>query len=124
MISDTQNRLIEKLKRELGKEIMDALADDTVIEIMLNDDGSLWIEKMGQDMECLGFPKINAKAFIGTVASYLKTTITVENPILECELPIDGSRFEALIPPVVSQPIFTIRKKAIKIFTLEDYLVK
>ncbi|OCR84528.1 hypothetical protein CFT13S00388_09970, partial [Campylobacter fetus subsp. testudinum] len=50
------------------------------------------------------------------------TTVNAENPILECELPIDGSRFEALLPPVVAHPTFTIRKKAVKIFTLNDYI--
>ncbi|MBN2823906.1 MAG: P-type conjugative transfer ATPase TrbB, partial [Campylobacterales bacterium] len=59
--------------------------------------------------------------FIGTIASYIDTTITATNPILECTLPIDGSRFEAIIPPIVKAPIFTIRKKALKIFTLDDY---
>ena len=123
-MSDTQKRLIQKLKREFGNLILSALEDDEVIEIMLNDDGSLWIEKMGCDMECLGYPHINPKAFIGTIASYLGTTITVDNPIIECELPLDGSRFEAIIPPVVANPIFTIRKKASKVFVLEDYLAK
>jgi len=121
-MSDTQKRLIHKLKREFGNLILSALEDDEVIEIMLNDDGSLWIEKMGCDMECIGFPNINPKAFIGTIASYLGTTITVDNPIIECELPIDGSRFEGIIPPIVANPIFTIRKKASKVFALEDYL--
>ncbi len=121
-MSDAQKRLIEKLKREFGHQIMTALSDLEVIEIMLNDDGTLWIERMGKEMECVGVPNINPKAFIGTIASFLGTTITPENPILECELPIDGSRFEGLIPPVVAKPVFTIRKKASKIFTLEDYL--
>lgn len=121
-MADTKKRLIEKLKRELGHRIMESLNDLEVIEIMLNDDGALWVEKMGQEMECIGVPNINAKAFIGTVASFIGTTITPHNPILECELPIDGSRFEALIPPIVTKPAFTIRKRALKIFTLEDYL--
>lgn len=59
---------------------------------------------------------------MGTVASTLRTQITALNPILECELPLDGSRFEALIPPVVAGPTFTIRKKASKIFTLDNYV--
>jgi type IV secretion system protein TrbB len=37
-------------------------------------------------------------------------------------LPIDGSRFEALIPPIVPGPTFTIRRKAVRVFTLEDYV--
>lgn len=121
--TESKLRIIEKIKRELGKEINDALNDDTVIEIMLNSDGSLWIERFGEEMTCIGTLSFSAaKSLIGTIASYLDTSITVEHPILECELPIDGSRFEALIPPVVAHPTFTIRKKAKKIFTLEDYV--
>jgi type IV secretion system protein VirB11 len=62
-----------------------------------------------------------AEAFIATVASIFRTTVTRENPILECELPLDGSRFEGLIPPVVSAPVFSIRRRASAVFTLADY---
>jgi type IV secretion system protein VirB11 len=48
--------------------------------------------------------------------------VTRESPILECELPLDNSRFEAMIPPIVAAPVFTIRRKALKIFTLSDYV--
>jgi type IV secretion system protein VirB11 len=61
------------------------------------------------------------ESLIATVASTLRSTITRENPILECELPLDGSRFEALIPPVVSAPVFAIRRKASAVFTLAEY---
>ena len=44
------------------------------------------------------------------------------SPILEGELPLDGSRFEGFFPPVVPNPSFSIRKKASKIFTLQEYV--
>jgi len=116
-------RITEKLSRELGPEILALLRDDTVIEIMLNPDGSLWVEHLGEPMRKFGrMAASQAESLMATVASSLKTHITAQNPILECELPIDGSRFEALIPPVVSGPTFTIRKKALKVFTLADYV--
>jgi len=120
--TEGQERLITKLKREFGTVIIEALNDDSVIEIMLNDDGTLWIEKLGENMVCVGTPNINAKSIIGTIASYLDTSVTRNDPILECNLPIDGSRFEGIIPPCVSKSVFTIRKKATQIFDLEDYL--
>ena len=64
---------------------------------------------------------IRAEAALATIAAAHKTTITRQNPILECELPLDGSRFEGLIPPVVSAPVFAIRRKASAIFSLADY---
>lgn len=118
-------RIIEKLKREIGPEVMAYLDDPTVIEIMLNPDGALWVEKLGEPMLQFGHMKQSqAESLMATVASTLRTHITAQNPILECELPIDGSRFEALIPPVVAGPTFTIRKKAIHVFTLADYVDK
>jgi type IV secretion system protein VirB11 len=54
----------------------------------------------------------------------LQTTITRDNPILEGEFPLDGSRLEGLVPPLVRAPIFSIRKKALHVFTLEDYRAK
>ena len=42
-------RLLEGLRHACGPLIMGALEDPEVIEIMLNPDGSLWIERYGQD---------------------------------------------------------------------------
>jgi len=123
--TDAQIRLIEKLKREMGPICLSALQNQNVIEIMLNSDGTLWVEEMGKSIQQVGvLEETKAKALLGTIASYLNTTITAKNPIIECELPIDGSRFEGLLPPIVSKPTFSIRKKASKIFTLEDYCLQ
>lgn len=118
----SQQRLIKKIKIELGSLCLQALENPNVIEIMLNSDGTLWIEELGKPIVQIGtMPESKVKALLGTIASYLNTTITASNPILECELPIDGSRFEGLLPPIVNKPTFTIRKKASQIFTLEEY---
>lgn len=124
-MNEKQDRRLKKLQRELGNEICQALADPQVIEVMLNSDGKIWIEKIGQPMTCIGsMTACNAESLLGTIADSLKTTITRDNPILEGELELDGSRFEGLIPPVVSSPSFTIRKKASVIFTLNNYVEK
>jgi type IV secretion system protein VirB11 len=52
----------------------------------------------------------------------LGAVVTKDSPVVEGELPLDGSRFEGLFPPVVANPTFTIRKKAINIFTLDNYV--
>lgn len=121
--TEKHRRISEKLQRELGPVIVGLLSEPTVIEIMLNPDGTLWVERLGQGMDQFGtMASANAEALISTVASTLRAEITRDNPILECELPLDGSRFEALIPPVVAAPVFTIRRKALKVFTLADYV--
>ena len=61
---------------------------------------------------------------IQSVATHINKIVDQENPIISAELPESESRFEGLIPPVVKNPIFTIRKKGIKIFTLDDYVEK
>lgn len=113
----------EKLRRELGPVVGGLLDDPDVIEIILNQDGNLWAERLGRDMERVGTMLAwQAKAMMGTVASLMETVINGTNPILECELPLDGSRFEGMLPPVVPAPVFSIRKRAVKIFSLKDYV--
>lgn len=124
MSAEHKKRIKAKIERELGIQVMNALNDDDVIEIMLNSDGTLWTEKIGSPMEEIGkLSAAPAKSVIETIASFYDDVVNSSHPILECELPTDGSRFEAIIPPVVEHPTFTIRKKAKKIFTLDDYVV-
>jgi type IV secretion system protein VirB11 len=113
----------DALRRALGADILAALADDQVVEIMLNPAGDLWTDSHTHGMHCIGMiDRVRAMSIVATVAAMLGTTVTADNPILECELPLDGSRFEALIPPVVPAPAFALRKKAKLIFSLTDYI--
>ena len=117
------DRLQASLTHNLGPTIMAALHDPDVIEIMVNPDQTLWIEKLGQDMALCGtLPPAQSRLIISLVASALETTVTVDRPIVEGELPLDGSRFEGLMPPIVAGPSFTIRKRASRVFTLSDYV--
>src|SRR5690349_1391191 len=117
-------RLTRKLREELGEEICDALDDPTVVEIVVNDDGSLFIERLGERMIKVreGFDAKRAEAIIGTIASFLATTCTRDSPILSGEMPTLGARFQGLLPPIVARPSFAIRKKASAVFPLEVYV--
>ncbi len=117
------DRVIKNLEYNLGPQIMAALKDDEIVEVMLNPDKTLWFERMGKGMEQVGHmgPE-QSWIVINVMASALNTTVTAEKPVVEGELPIDGSRFEGLLPPIVAAPSFTIRKKASKVFTLQDYV--
>lgn len=118
---ESARRISESLRRHLGS-FCTHLSDPRVIELMLNPDGMVWVERLGEPMAAVGFMAASAaESFMGTIASTLRTTITRENPVLECELPLDGSRFEALIPPVVTSPVFAIRRRASAVFSLQDY---
>ena len=41
---------------------------------------------------------------------------------MSAELPETGERFEGLLPPVVTAPTFAIRKPAVAVFTLAEYV--
>lgn len=125
MISHSDKILNESLEHAMGPVVMEALRDDSVQEIMLNPCGSLWIERFGEPMVQVGsLTADQGRRVVSLVASALGTTITRENPIVEGELPLDGSRFEGTDCPIAPGPSFTIRKKTTTVFTLEDYVEK
>lgn len=121
--SATQARGHEKLRRECGEVFLKALEDKNTIEILLNADGKLWQEKLGDRLAVIGnMTPSQGEAIIRTVAASLGTTVTLQSPVVEGEFPLDGSRFAGQLPPVVSAPTFAIRKKASAIFTLDQYV--
>jgi type IV secretion system protein VirB11 len=125
MSSSAQLRSLEKLRRDLGDTILSALADAQTIEIVLNSDGKLWQERLGEPMRQVGEMSAGrAEAAMRTIASCLNTTITEESPLLEGELPLDGSRFAGQMPPIVSAPTFAIRKRASSVFPLSAYVAQ
>ncbi|MDE2365781.1 MAG: P-type conjugative transfer ATPase TrbB [Betaproteobacteria bacterium] len=112
-----------KLARDLGDEFLLVLNDPKTVEIMLNADGRLWQERLGEPMRCFGTMRAaTAQSIIRNVAGMHGRELTSRSPTLECEFPLDGSRFAGQIPPVVSEAIFAIRKKAVAVFTLDDYV--
>lgn len=116
-------RLVRKLQDALGDRLCIALDDPTVVEIMLNPDGRLFIERLGHGMAPAGeMAAAAAETVIGSVAHALQSEADHERPIVSGELPIGGHRFEGLLPPVVPAPSFTIRRKASRLIPLDDYI--
>ena len=115
-------RLEAKLKRELGEAVLHALHSDETEDIVLNPDSSLWVKRMGADFQMVGTmsPAQSASA-MNTIAAWKGTVLNHDRPILETELPLDGSRFEGIVSPIVSNPAFAIRLRPGQIFTLEQY---
>ena len=116
-------RNLSKLRREMGDKIRQAMDDPTVVEVMLNPDGTVWTDRLGKGMEYLcDMSDVQALQMLGTIAHMLGTVINVKNPRVEGELPGDGSRVEGVIPPLVLRPSFNIRKKASSVFPLSQYV--
>ena len=123
VIQDEQHQRLEvKLRRELGDTVLRLLDDNLTEDIILNPDGSLWVKRMGHGFARIGeMPAAQAASALGTIAAWRGTVLNHEHPILETELPIDGSRFEGIVSPVVRRPVFAIRVRPRKIFSLDEY---
>lgn len=120
----SSERLITMLTTAVGPEMGALLRDDQVVEVMLNPDGKLWVDRLGTGREWTGFTICcqDAERIIKLVASGTGAEVNEATPMLSAEFPGSGSRFQGLLPPVVTAPVFTIRKKALMIFSLADYV--
>ena len=119
---EQHTRLEAKLKRELGDTVLDLLADQASEDVVLNPDSTLWVKRMGNGFQQVGFmPPAQAASALNTIAAWKGTVMNHERPILETELPLDGSRFEGIVSPIVQRPVFAIRLRPKKVFSLADY---
>ena len=112
------------LRSGFGPKIAEWLADPVIIEVVLNPDGCLWIDRLGEGMADTGETLSGevAERIVRLVAHHVGATVHPLSPRLSAELPESGERFEGLIPPVVTAPCFAIRKPAVAVFTLADYV--
>ena len=127
MISPQQiqeRRRDELLRRQLGPQLLAAIADPAITDIIVNEDGRVWFEAHGKGLYAAGFvlPESHRESLIGTVATSLGTTADNDHPIVEGELPIERIRFEGLMSPVVRHPCFVMRKPAQVLYTLNEYV--
>jgi type IV secretion system protein VirB11 len=112
------------LRTALGSAIIGWLDDASVIEIMLNPDGHIWIDRLGEGLSDTGacLSAADGERIIRLVAHHVGAEVHDRAPRVSAELPDSGERFEGLLPPVVQSPTFAIRKPAVAVFTLADYV--
>jgi pilus assembly protein CpaF len=104
------------------KPIEHLLASKTVSEIMVNPDGSIWVEEAGHIQLLPGIRFDDGVLLTGleVIANRFGKKLDADSPIMNLRLP-DGSRMAALIPPVVNpQPMMTIRRFTSRDLTMED----
>ncbi|MET3591815.1 type IV secretion system protein VirB11 [Mesorhizobium shonense] len=120
---EADHRRRAMLRTAMGPAITEALADPLVIEVMVNPDGALRLDRLGEGRVDTGLHMhpSEAERIIRLVASYVRAEAHADNPIVSAELP-SGERFEGLLPPVVLAPCFAIRKPAAKLYTLTNYV--
>lgn len=122
--TETRDRRRTMLRTALGPVIAAALADPAVIEVMVNPDGRLWLDRHGQGRVDTG-TRIGAddiERIIRLVAAHVRIDVHPDNPGVSAELPDTGERFEGVLPPVAVAPCFAIRKQAAEVYDLASYV--
>src|SRR4030081_2632054 len=112
------------LRTALGPAIAGFLEDPSIVEVMLNPDGRLWIDRLSEGLSDTG-ERLNAadgERIVRLLAHHVGAEVHAGSPRVSAELPETGERFEGLLPPVVAAPAFAIRKPAVAVFTLDDYV--
>nr|NUR36460.1 P-type conjugative transfer ATPase TrbB [Sphingomonas sp.] len=116
------------LRTAMGPDIVAALAEPRVIEVMVNPDGVLRVDRLGEgrvDTD-VHIEAAQVERIIRLVASHARGEVHADKPIVSAELPPHGEsageRFEGVLPPVSTGPCFSIRKPAARIYTLLDYV--
>ena len=122
--SESFARGARMLRTALGADIAAFLDDAGIVEVMLNPDGRLWIDRLAGGLEDTGarLSADDGERIVRLVAHHVGAEVHAGNPRLSAELPETGERFEGLLPPVVAAPSFAIRKPAVAVFTLADYV--
>jgi len=122
--SASLDRRIRMLRTAMGPVIAQALEDPDVLEILLNPDGSLWIDRLSSGRAPTGV-KLSAadgERIIRLVAAHVHAEVHAGKPLLTAELPETGERFEGALPPVAPGPAFALRKRAVGVIRLDDYV--
>lgn len=128
MITPIRNEVFVRsarmLRTALGPQISGWLDDAEVVEVMLNPDGQLWLDRLGVGLQETGcrLSAEDGERIVRLVAHHVGAEVHPGAPRVSAELPESGERFEGLLPPVVTAPTFAIRKPAVAVFTLEDYV--
>src|ERR1700730_15778489 len=92
------------LRTALGPAIALWLEDSSVVEVMLNPDGRLWIDRLASGLVDTGerLSPGDGERIVRLVAHHVGAEVHPGSPRVSAELPETGERFEGLLPPVVA----------------------
>ncbi|WP_192254232.1 P-type conjugative transfer ATPase TrbB [Mesorhizobium silamurunense] len=122
--TEARTRSSRMLRTALGAAITRLLDDPAIVEVMLNPDGRIWIDQLAEGLADTGevLSAADGERIVRLVAHHVGAEVHPRSPRVSAELPETGERFEGLLPPVVAAPAFAIRKPAVAVFTLDDYV--
>ncbi|MBU9610640.1 P-type conjugative transfer ATPase TrbB [Burkholderia multivorans] len=117
-------RRVRMLRTAMGPLIAAALEDPDVVEIMLNPDRTLWVDRLSSGRAPLGveLSEEDGERIIRLVAAHVGAEVHRGQPLLTAELPETGERFEGILPPAAPAPAFALRKRAVGVIPLERYV--
>ena len=127
MLEKRQQRSMNKayLLEKCDHRIQHALTDNTIGEIILNSDGKLWlIDHYGNTHHAGCIAAQQAMGFVHALAQFEKQYLNDKTPYLDAILPFNGERINVRIPPITKNVSFNIRKKSLKIYSLQEYVEK
>jgi P-type conjugative transfer ATPase TrbB len=118
------DRKVVALRQAMGPIIAAALADPRVVEVMVNPDGKIWIDRIGEGRSYTGqrLDHDDADRILRLLADHVGEVVTKDRPRISATLPVTGERFQGAVSPIVASPAFAIRKRPEVIFTLDDYV--
>ncbi|WP_400564355.1 P-type conjugative transfer ATPase TrbB [Pseudomonas aeruginosa] len=118
------DRRVRMLRTAMGPLISEALEDPDVVEIMLNPDRTLWVDRLSSGRAPMGhqLSEADGERIIRLVAAHVGAEVHRERPLLTAELPETGERFEGILPPASPGPAFALRKRAAGVIPLNRYV--
>src|SRR5476651_2705411 len=118
------DRKVAALKQAMGPVIASALADRMVVEVMVNPDGKIWVDRIGEGRSFTGQSLASADAdrILRLLADHVGEVVTRDRPRISATLPVTGERFQGAFMPIVASPAFAIRKRPEVVFSLDDYV--
>ncbi|TIT87995.1 MAG: P-type conjugative transfer ATPase TrbB, partial [Mesorhizobium sp.] len=104
--SEGRARSSRMLRTALGAEIARLLDDPVVVEVMLNPDGRIWVDRLTEGLAETGkvLSAADGERIVRLVAHHVGAEVHPRSPRISAELPETGERFEGLLPPVVAAP--------------------
>ncbi|MHC2673651.1 Flp pilus assembly CpaF family ATPase [Bradyrhizobium diazoefficiens] len=94
--SEAFSRGARMLRTALGPAIATFLEDPSIVEVMLNPDGRLWIDRLSGGLEDSGrtMSAADGERIVRLVAHHVGAEVHAEKPRVSAELPETGERFE------------------------------
>ena len=103
------------LRTALGPTIATWLEDPAVVEVMLNPDGHLWVDRLTEGLADTGerLSAADGERIVRLVAHHVGAEVHPASPRVSAELPDTGFRFTAAPPAVRGMGTFPVRAFAV-----------